>query len=190
MYAIVEIAGKQFRVSKNTNLKVPRISADTGSKVEFDKVLFFEDDNGKNQIGSPIIDNMKISATVVEHGRDKKVIVFKKKRRKGYQKKNGHKQGFSLIKIDDIGTVKKAAKAEVKSAPKAEAPKEVTAAKPAAEKKAAPKKATATTKKAAPAKKEPAKKAAPKKAASTPKKKTESAAKKEVKPKSSEEKEA
>jgi len=199
MYAIVEIAGKQFRVSKNVNLKVPRVSADSGSKIEFDKVLFFEDDNGKSQIGKPVIDNLIVSATVVEHGRDKKVIVFKKKRRKGYQKKNGHRQGFSLIKIDDIGTVKKAAKAEVKPAAKEEAKKEVAEKKTAAPKKPAPKKTAAKketpakkeapAKEAAPAKKAPAKKAAPKKKPATAKK-TGDTTKKAVKPKSSEEKEA
>ena len=102
MYAIVEIAGKQFRVEKNKSLKVPSLQAQSGSKVEFDQVLIYTDDNGQTQIGRPVVKDMKVSATVIEHGRHKKVIVFKKKRRKGYQKKNGHRQGFSLIKIDDI----------------------------------------------------------------------------------------
>ena len=184
MYAIVEIAGKQFRVSKDMSLKVPRLSADSGSKVEFDKVLFFEDDKGKNQVGSPVINNLIVSATVVEHGRDKKIIIFKKKRRKGYQKKNSHRQGFSLIKIDDLGVVKKAANA----APKKEVKKDAVESKPATEdKKVVAKKAT-TTKKEPAAKKTTTKKAAPQK--STTAKKTAAKPKKEVKPKSTEEKEA
>ncbi len=150
MYAIVEIAGKQFRVEKDKNLKVPSLQVESGGKVEFDRVLFYTDDNGKTKIGQPLVKGMKVSATVVEHGREKKIIVFKKKRRKGYQKKNGHRQGFSLIKIDDIAVVK----AKKKAAPKAE--KEAVA--PEA-KKAAPKKTAAKTEKP----KAAAKKAAPKK---------------------------
>ncbi len=150
MYAIVEIAGKQFRVEKDKNLKVPSLQVESGGKVEFDHVLIYTDDNGKTQIGQPLVKNMKVSATVVEHGRHKKVIVFKKKRRKGYQKKNGHRQGFSLIKIDDIAVVKPAKKAAAK--PKAEEVKTAPEAKKAAAKKAAPKttKPKAAAKKAAP----------------------------------------
>ena len=162
MYAVVEIAGKQFRVEKNTNLKVPLLKAESGSKVEFDQVFAFTDDAGSTKIGQPMVKDMKVSATVVEHGRDKKIIVFKKKRRKGYQKKNGHRQGFSLIKIDDIAVVKAAKKAPAKKA-ETEKPKAEVAEKkaPAAKKAAAPKKETAAkkpaaTKKAAPAKKAPA----------------------------------
>jgi large subunit ribosomal protein L21 len=183
MYAVVEIAGKQFRVEKDKNLKVPLLKADSGSKVEFDQVLAYTDDAGATQIGQPLVKDMKVSATVVEHGRDKKIIVFKKKRRKGYQKKNGHRQGFSLIKIDDIAVAKPAKKAPAKTAA-AEAPKAEVAEKkaPAAKKAAAPKKETAakkpaaakkttTAKKAPAAKKETTEtkakpKAAPKKAAS------------------------
>lgn len=109
MYAIVEIAGKQYRVEKDQQLQVPLLEAEAGSKVEFDRVLVFNDDKGV-KIGSPLIDKMKVSATVLEHGRGKKIIVFKKKRRKGYQKKNGHRQDFSVVKIDKIAAQKAAPK--------------------------------------------------------------------------------
>ncbi len=109
MYAIVEISGKQYRVSKDLKLKVPRLDSEPGKKVGFDRILLLEDDKGKTTVGSPLIKNMLVNATVVEHGRDKKVIIFKKKRRKGYEKIQGHRQGFSIIEINTIGagTVKK-----------------------------------------------------------------------------------
>jgi len=161
MYAVVEIAGKQFRVEKDKNIKVPLLKANSGSTVEFDQVLAYTDDQGATQIGKPMLADMKVTATVVEHGRDKKVIVFKKKRRKGYQKKNGHRQGFSLIKIDDIAVVK--AKPAKKAQPKTETvekPKaEVKTTKAPAAKKAAPKKEFAPKKKAAPKKETAPKKA-------------------------------
>lgn len=156
MYAIVEIGGKQFRVAKDQSLKVPKINADSGSSVSFDRVLFFSDDAGKNQFGQPLVNGIMISATVVEHGRDKKIIVFKKKRRKGYQVKNGHRQGFTVIKINDIGPAKKASTAEVeeKEAPvakRAVAKKDEAAEmKPVSPKAAAPQKADGEKKAAKP----------------------------------------
>ena len=108
MYAIVEIAGKQFRVKENQRLQVPLLQADSGSKVKFDRVLVYNDDKTV-KIGTPTVAKINVSATVLEHGREKKIIVFKKKRRKGYQVKNGHRQDFSLIKIDNISAVKAAA---------------------------------------------------------------------------------
>ena len=116
MYAIVEIAGQQFRVSEKDRLRVPLLDVESGKKVEFDKVLLFHDAKDKVTVGTPTVPKVKVTATVVEHGRDKKIIVFKKKRRKGYQKKNGHRQHFSLIEITKIGTAGRAKKA----APKAE----------------------------------------------------------------------
>jgi large subunit ribosomal protein L21 len=181
MYAIVEIAGKQFRVAKEQNIKVPRLEADSGSKIKFDKVLFYSDDSGKTQVGKPDIGNMAVSATIVEHGRDKKIVVFKKKRRKGYQVKNGHRQGFSVIKIDDIGVVKKTAKpaqkeeAKAKPAPKTkseEKSKPKAAPKKAVETKAEPVKKSTTAKKSSPAKKSTAKKTTAKKTTSSAKKET------------------
>ncbi len=179
MYAIVEIAGKQFRVEKDQRLKVPHLQTKDGSKIVFEDVLVYSDDQGKTQIGTPVIKNMKVSATVVEHGREKTIIVFKKKRRKGYQKKNGHRQGFSIIKIDDIGVVKAAPKAKAKAEPKAAEASAKTQPKAAKTETKKATKAKAPAKKAAPVKKEtPAKKeAAPKETAA---KKEKSAEKKEA----------
>lgn len=170
MYAIVEIAGKQFRVEKDQNIKVPLLPAENGSKVVFDRVLFYTDDSGENQIGAPLVKNMQVAGTVLEHGRDKKIIVFKKKRRKGYQVKNGHRQDFSLIKIDDIS----AAKAKAKKA--AEPAKEKTEP---VKKSAAKKETTAKTKTSAPKKTTAAKKATAKTAVKAePKIKTKTETKK------------
>lgn len=101
MYAIVDIAGKQIRVEKNEVIKVPYLHQEIGGAIEFDHVLLL-DDGKKVKIGQPDIKGAKISAKVLEHGRDKKVIVFKKKRRKGYKVKNGHRQDFTKIQIDKI----------------------------------------------------------------------------------------
>ena len=174
MHAIVEIAGKQFRVANNDKIKVPLLASKEGEKVNFDKVLEIEEEGGKITFGSPLINNMSVSATVIEHSRDKKIIVFKKKRRKGYQKKNGHRQRYSLIEINDIGaSAKKSTPAEktTKSAEKVVAkkteakivkkvaPKKEASTTKAATTKVAPKKATSTTKKAAPKKAATAEKA-------------------------------
>ncbi|NOX38706.1 MAG: 50S ribosomal protein L21 [Calditrichaeota bacterium] len=103
MYAIVEIAGKQFRVEKDMQLKVPLLHREVGEKVEFDRVLLMGDENGV-KVGRPVVEGVKVMATVVENGREKKIIVFKKKRRKGYRKKRGHRQHFTRIKVEDIVT--------------------------------------------------------------------------------------
>lgn len=124
MYAIVEISGKQFRVEKDQRLQVPLQKGESGSKVNFDRVLLYNDDKGKVKVGTPTVDKMQVSATLLEHGREKKIIVFKKKRRKGYQVKNGHRQDFSLIKIDKIGAVKAAPKKKEPAAEQAEEKKE------------------------------------------------------------------
>ena len=158
MYAIVEIAGQQFKVERGVKVYVHRLDASEGAKVEFDKVLLV-DNGGKVQVGTPSIDGAKVAATVLSHLKGDKVIVFKKKRRKGYQKSNGHRQQLTQILVQGIlgkgETLKDEIKVE-KKAPKAEAP----AVAEVKVKKAAPKKAAAK-KEAAPAKK----KAAPKKAA-------------------------
>tara|TARA_X000001036_G_scaffold431945_1_gene467081 strand:+ start:556 stop:939 length:384 start_codon:yes stop_codon:yes gene_type:complete len=122
MYAIVNISGKQFKVEEGHTLKVPNQSTDVGEKIKFDKVLL-TDDNGNVNIGNPIIKNVSVSATVMENGRDKKIIIFKKKRRKGYKKKNGHRQSFSLIKIDSISKSSSTKKIKTTAKPKAEATK-------------------------------------------------------------------
>ena len=101
MYAIVEIAGQQFKVSKGQELFVHRLEAEEGSKVSFDKVLLI-DNEGKTVVGTPTVATAKVEATVVEHCKGEKVIVFKKKRRKGYQTTNGSRQYLSKIVIDNI----------------------------------------------------------------------------------------
>ena len=117
MYAIVEISGKQFKVEKKQKLFVNRIDAEEGKKVSFDNVLMFSDGN-KLSIGSPVVSGVKVDAKVLKHLKSDKVIVFKKKRRKGYKVKNGHRQHITQIEINDIisGASKKspAAKKEVK----------------------------------------------------------------------------
>ena len=101
MYAIVEIGGQQFKVEKDQEVFVDRLDAKEGSKVEFDRVLML-DNNGKVQVGTPVVDNAKVSAKVVSHLKGDKVMVFKKKRRKGYKKLNGHRQSLSKIQVEDI----------------------------------------------------------------------------------------
>ena len=156
MYAIVDIAGQQFKVAKDQKVYVHRLDAKTGTKVSFDKVLLL-DDGGKVTVGAPAIANASVEAKVVKHLKDDKVIVFKKKRRKGYRVKNGHRQSLTEILIESIGT-----SAKKKATPAAKAEKEAVKAKPATKKetaKAAPKK---------PATKKETAKAAPKKPATMP----------------------
>ena len=117
MYALVEFAGKQFKIEEGAQIKVPYLTEKIGSKVSLDKVLYFDNDNDK-VVGTPFIDGMAIDAKVVEHGRDQKIIVFKFKRRKGYQKKNGHRQRYSVLTIGNLGAKKKAT-VKKKAAPKA-----------------------------------------------------------------------
>jgi large subunit ribosomal protein L21 len=163
MYAIVEIAGQQFKVERGNKVYVHRLEANEGDAIEFDKV-FLLDNGGKISVGNPTVDGAKVAATVISHLRGDKVIVFKKKRRKGYQKWNNHRQSLTQILIQGVlakgDTVKEELKAErkvrvqgLKAKPVAEKVAEVevkAAPKKAAAKKAAPKKAAAkktTTKK-------------------------------------------
>lgn len=161
MYAIVEIAGQQFKVSRGTKVYVNRLDASEGSKVEFDKVLLIDTD-GKVQIGTPSVDGAKVAATVIAHLKGDKVIVFKKKRRKGYQKSNGHRQQLSQILIQGVLAKGETLKDEVAVEKKAPKAKVVEVVEEVKAKKAPAKKAAAE---GSPAKKAPAKKAAPKKAA-------------------------
>ncbi|MFA7400935.1 MAG: 50S ribosomal protein L21 [Bacteroidales bacterium] len=101
MYAIVEIAGQQFKIEKDQKIYVHRLNAEEGSKVEFDRVLLI-DNEGKINVGKPTVKGAKVSATVLNHLKGDKVLVFKKKRRKGYQKLNGHRQYLSRIEINTI----------------------------------------------------------------------------------------
>ena len=138
MYAIVEIAGHQFKVSKDLKVYVNRLASEEGSKVTFDKVLLL-DDNGTITLGAPAIEGASVEAKVLQHLKGDKVIVFKKKRRKGYKKRNGHRQYLTQIVIEGIST----------SAPKKAAPKNEAVEVVASEEVAAPK-----VKKAPKAKKE------------------------------------
>ena len=101
MYAIVEIAGHQFKVEENQKIFVNRLNAEEGSKMEFDRVLLVDND-GSVKVGTPTVEGAKVSATVLSHLKGEKVIVFKKIRRNGYHNKNGHRQYLSQIKIEGI----------------------------------------------------------------------------------------
>ncbi len=165
MYAIVEIAGQQFKVEEGKKIFVHRLEVEEGNQIEFDQVLLIEDD-GKITIGEPIIKDAIVEGKILDHMRGDKVIVFKKKRKKGYRVKNGHRQNFTQVEIVSIN---------VKASPKKATPKkeEVKVAevkvteKPAKEKKAAEKKPAvkkpAVKKEEAPAKKASEKKVAEKK---------------------------
>ncbi|GJM34496.1 MAG: hypothetical protein DHS20C18_34970 [Saprospiraceae bacterium] len=100
MFAIVTIAGQQFKVEEGQELFVHQLEAAEGDSVAFDQVHLL-DDQGNISVGTPVLD-AKVNATVLGHQKGDKVIVFKKKRRKGYRKKNGHRQSFTKIKIDSI----------------------------------------------------------------------------------------
>ena len=101
MYAIVEIAGQQFKVTQGQQIFVNRLHEDEGSKVSFDRVLLIGNE-GSTKVGAPTVAGANVEATVLQHCKGNKVIVFKKKRRKGYQKSNGHRQYLSQIKIESI----------------------------------------------------------------------------------------
>ena len=101
MYAIVEIAGQQFKVEQGQEVFVHRLQGEEGTKVEFEKVLLVDND-GSVKVGAPVVEGAKIDGKIVSHLRGDKVIVFKKKRRKGYQKQNGHRQDLSKVLIEKI----------------------------------------------------------------------------------------
>jgi large subunit ribosomal protein L21 len=166
MYAIVDIAGQQIKVQKDQKIYVNRLEGKEGSKIDFDQILLIDDD-GKVQVGTPVIKDMVVSATIVSHLKGDKVKVFKKKRRKGYKVLNGHRQLLTELLIENIAAGKAKApekKAEAKpketektsegkkSEPKAAAPKKESkpaakaAGKSAGKKSAAPSKSTAKAK--------------------------------------------
>ena len=101
MYAIVDIAGQQFKVEKGQEVFVHRLDGEEGSSMEFDKVLLVDND-GKVSVGTPTVEGAKIKAKILSHERADKIIVFKKKRRKGYQKASGHRQDLSKVLIENI----------------------------------------------------------------------------------------
>jgi large subunit ribosomal protein L21 len=190
MYAIVDIAGQQFKVKKDQKIFVHRLEGEVGNQVDFDRVLLIDNDSSVS-VGAPVLQGAMVSAKILEHLKGDKVIVFKKKRRKGYRVKNGHRQYLTQIVIEEIvekGAKPKAAaekkvvaakaiepkvaeEAKPKAAPKAEEKKAAepkTAVKPAAEKKAPAAKKPAAEKASAakkPAAAKPAAKAAVKKPA-------------------------
>ena len=101
MYAVIDIAGQQFKVKKNDIVVSNRLSAEAGGDIEFDKVLLLVGEDGVT-VGKPFVDGAKVTASIVEHKRDEKVIVFKKKRRKRYRVMNGHRQLLTALQIKDI----------------------------------------------------------------------------------------
>ena len=100
-YAIVDIAGSQCKVTPEAVVRVPKLDAEVGSKVSFDKVLYVSDGKAR-QVGQPYVEGKKVQAEVVRHGRDDKIIVFKKKKRKGYRRTRGHRQQFTELLITTI----------------------------------------------------------------------------------------
>jgi large subunit ribosomal protein L21 len=163
MYAIVEIAGQQFKVEEGKTIFVHRLETEIDAILEFDKVLLVED-NDKILVGEPAIENFIVEGKVLDHVRGDKVIVFKKKRKKGYRIKNGHRQNFSQIEIIGIGEkgtiVRKETpkKEKVKKTVATEPEKEPVAEKKTKEKKSAAKKPAVKKEVAAPKAKKPAEK--------------------------------
>lgn len=98
-YAIIRSGGKQFRVEEDGNVRVPLMDKQVGDEIELDVLLLAGDET---KTGTPLVDGARVTATVVDHGRDDKIIVFKKKRRKQYKRKQGHRQGYTTLKIDSI----------------------------------------------------------------------------------------
>ena len=114
MYAIVDIAGQQFKIENEQEVIVHRLEGEVGSKVEFDQIMLLEN-NGKIAVGKPFIEGAKVTATILSHLKGDKVTIFKKKRRKGYQKSSGHRQFLTKLQIENIaekGAKAKKAKAD------------------------------------------------------------------------------
>ena len=106
VHALIEFAGKQYKVEEGSSIKVPYIGGKIGSKIAIEKILYM--DNGKNKkVGTPIVNGVNIYGEIESHGRERKVVVFKFKRRKGYQKKNTHRQDYTILKMGKFGTPKK-----------------------------------------------------------------------------------
>ena len=97
MFAVIKTGGKQYKVASGDVIAVEKLSADVGSVVDFDQVLLLGD-----KVGAPVVEGASVAAEVVEQFRDKKIIIFKKKRRKNYRRKNGHRQDLTLVKITDL----------------------------------------------------------------------------------------
>ena len=144
MYAVVEIAGQQFKVEKDQKVYINRLEGKEGSKISFDNILML-DNSGKIVLGNPVVKGASVEAKIVKHLKDDKVIVFKKKRRKGYKVKNGHRQALTQILVENI--LEKAVKAKAKAeTSKTDAPAKKVAAKKTVAKKTAPAKKVAAKK--------------------------------------------
>ena len=102
MYAVIETGGKQHKVSQGEYLRIDKVDAETGSEIVFDKVMLVKTDDDALKIGQPYVENASVTAEVVEQGKKKKIIVFKYKRKKNYQRTQGHRQQFSAIRITAI----------------------------------------------------------------------------------------
>jgi large subunit ribosomal protein L21 len=101
MYAVIRSGGKQYRVAPGQTIRLEELAGDVGAKVELGDVLLVEND-GNIQVGSPLVANAKVEATVIEHDKVKKILVFKKKRKKQYRRTQGHRQGYTAVRIDNI----------------------------------------------------------------------------------------
>jgi len=102
MYAVFQTGGKQFRAEAGSRLRIPTLDAEIGDSVTFDHVLLAGDGEDQVKVGAPTVDGASVKAEVVRHGRGDKVIVFKRKRRKGYRKKQGHRQNFTEIRVEEV----------------------------------------------------------------------------------------
>ncbi len=139
MYAVVKTGGKQYRVAKDDVIVVEKLAADAGSALELDEVLIL-DDGKETVIGTPLVDGARVAATVLDQTRSDKIIVFRKKRRKDYKRKKGHRQDLTVLRITDIlakgqkGSAANAAAPKAEAAPEAEATEAAPTAETAAEK--------------------------------------------------------
>ena len=105
MYAVFETGGKQFRAETGVRLRIPTLEAEPGDSVTFDHVLVTGDGEENVKVGAPTVDGASVKAEVIRHGRGDKIIVFKRKRRKGYRKKQGHRQDFTEIRVEEVALV-------------------------------------------------------------------------------------
>ena len=141
MFAVIKTGGKQYRVEPDDVIRIERIAGEAGDEVAFENVLMMSAD-GDTTVGAPLVDGAKVVGTLVEQARDKKIIVFKKKRRKNYRRRNGHRQDLSIVRITEFSGPGAAKAAPKKAAAKKKAAPKKTAAKA----KAAPKKTAAKAK--------------------------------------------
>ena len=180
MYAVIKTGGKQYRVREGDTLRVEKLAAEAGAKVQFDQILMMGEGD-KVTVGTPYISGSQVSATVISQGRGEKIKVVKFKRRKNYLRRNGHRQAFTEVEITNIGEPGKAPKTAAASAPKAEPKSE---AKATTEPKAEVKPKAAAKPKAETEAKAPAKPKAKAKAKAKTKTKAKAKAKAKAKPKS------